>query len=131
MSIIDMSIYDLELESRKRNFQFQTTKETVKSSESFCERLGAAHRLPRSPWIPTWAERRMRAENMQIYMRIPDARFLILPGRLTARFTHLHPRAPRPMGACHSFSLYLSLCFFFTELESLPYVTINETCLSA
>lgn len=86
-----------------------------------------AHRFLRSSWIPTWARRRrMRAENMQIYMRTyPRARFLVPPGCLTARFTHLRLEPRRPMRVCHSVSLSLSL-----SPQSLAYATINETCLA-
>jgi len=86
------------------------------------------HRLPRSPWIPTWAgRRRMRAENMQIYMRIPARDS---SSCLTARFTHLRPEEDL-WESCHSLFFLLqrviTICDHKWNLSRLSRVTIGQS----
>lgn len=90
------------------------TKGTVKASSL----RSRTHRLVRSWRIPTWdARRRMRAENMQIYIRIPghDSSSCLtgLPGLLTC--TNLDDQP--------SFSRWLSPLL---PLFPLPVITIRD-----
>lgn len=87
------------------------------------------HRLPRSSWIPTWARRRrMRAENMQIHMRIPARDS---SSCLTARFTHLRPEPEDLWEPCHSLFFLLRRVITIRDhkwnLSRLFRVTIGQS----
>jgi len=91
--------------------------------------LRARHSPDESPWHRSPVDShvgRASKDAGQKYANLhayPGARFLIQPGCLTARFTHL--RHEETHG-----SLSFSLCLSFSSPGSLPYVTINETCLA-
>jgi len=105
----------------KRNLQY-VTKETVKSSSlSWRVTVAPIAQKPVDSHVGRASKDAGRKyANLHAY---PGARFLIQPGCLTARFTHL--RHEETHG-----SPSFSLCLSFSSPGSLPYVTINETCLA-
>lgn len=94
-------------------------KETVKKHRHSAHEFWAQHRLLTSWWIPTWDVEGCGPKICKFIFVSRDT--IPHPAWLAARFTHLHEPPPPPTFLV---SLFLSLSF-----QSLPYVTINETCL--